>query len=67
MNARPDSKHVSTSYIERHNLTIRMATGRFAHLTNGFSKKVENHAYHVALHYMHWNFRRIHESLRVTP
>ena len=63
----PDPKHISTSYSERQNLTIRMHMRRFTRLTNAFSKKVENHAYAVALHMMYYNFVRIHQKLRVTP
>ena len=63
----PDPAHVSTSYIERANLTMRMGMRRFTRLTNAFSKKVENHAHAVAVHMMHYNFARVHKSLRVTP
>ena len=64
---RPDSAHISTSYAERANLTLRMGSRRFTRLTNGFSKKVQNHAHSVAIHTMHYNFVRIHQTLRCTP
>lgn len=64
---RPEDKHISTSYVERQNLTMRMGMRRFTRLTNAFSKKVENHAHAVALHFMYYNFSRIHKTLRVTP
>jgi IS1 family transposase len=63
----PDPKHVSTSYVERQNLTMRMHMRRFTRLTNGFSKKLDNHGYAVALHFMYCNFVRIHGTLRVSP
>jgi IS1 family transposase len=63
----PDPKHVSTSYVERQNLTMRMHMRRFTRLTNGHSKKIENHCHAVALHYMYYNFCKIHQTLRVTP
>ncbi|MBI1775421.1 MAG: IS1 family transposase [Proteobacteria bacterium] len=63
----PDPKHISTSYAERANLTMRMHMRRFTRLTNAFSKKVENHAHAVALNFMYYNFVRIHQTLRCTP
>ena len=63
----PDKKHISTSFVERQNLTMRMNMRRFTRLTNGFSKKIENHAHAIALHFMYYNFVRIHKTLRVTP
>ncbi|MFL5340058.1 MAG: IS1 family transposase [Gemmataceae bacterium] len=63
----PDPELISTSYVERQNLTMRMKMRRFTRLTNAFSKKVENHAHAVALHFMHYNFARVHQTLRSTP
>jgi IS1 family transposase len=63
----PDPKHISTSYVERQNLTMRMSMRRFTRLTNAFSKKVENHAAAVALYFMYYNFCRVHQTLRVPP
>lgn len=63
----PDPDHISTSYAERANLTMRMGMRRFTRLTNAFSKKVDNHKAALALHFMHYNFARLHKTLRVTP
>jgi IS1 family transposase len=63
----PDPDYISTSFVERQNLTVRMQVRRFTRLTNAFSKKLDNHKAAVALHFMHYNFSRIHQTLRVTP
>jgi len=63
----PDPEHISTSFVERQNLSMRMGMRRFTRLTNGFSKKLENHGHAVALYFMHYNFCRVHKTLRVTP
>jgi IS1 family transposase len=63
----PEDKHVSTSFVERQNLTMRMGMRRFTRLTNGFSKKIAAHENAIAIHYMYYNFGRIHKTLRVTP
>jgi IS1 family transposase len=67
MSGSPDPKHISTSFVERQNLTMRMSMRRFTRLTNAFSKKVDNHVAAIALHFMHYNFCRVHKTLRVTP
>jgi hypothetical protein len=63
----PADKYISTSFVERQNLTMRMSMRRFTRLTHGFSKKVESHAAMVSLYFMHYNFGRVHQTLRVTP
>jgi hypothetical protein len=63
----PDPSHVSTSFVKRQNLTMRMGTRRFTRLTSGFSKKAANHAAMVALHFVYYNFGRVHKTLRITP
>ncbi len=67
ISGRPTPKFISTSYVERQNLTMRMQMRRFTRLTNAHSKKVENHIHAIALFYMHYNFAKVHETLRVTP
>ena len=64
---RPDPKHISTSFSERQNLNIRMGNRRMTRLTNAFSKKAENHAHMMAIYFMHYNFVRIHQTLKITP
>jgi hypothetical protein len=64
---RPDPEHISTSFAERQNLSVRMGIRRYTRLTNAFSRKIENHAAAVALYYFAYNFVKIHRSLRVTP
>jgi IS1 family transposase len=63
----PNKKHIATSYVERQNLTMRMGMRRFTRLTNAFSKKVENLQHALALHFMHYNFARVHKTLKMTP
>jgi hypothetical protein len=63
----PDPDHISTSYVERQNRTMRMHIRRFTRLTDGFSKKAENHAHAVALHFMYYNFCKVHSTIRMTP
>ena len=67
VNGEPDPSHISTSYVERHNLTMRMHMRRFTRLTNGFSKKFQHHVWMVALYTVFYNFTKVHKTLRVTP
>ena len=67
ISGKPDEDYISTSYVERCNLTMRMGMRRFTRLTNAFSKKLENHCYAIALHFVYYNFVKIHKSLRVPP
>jgi len=62
-----DERHISTSYVERQNLTMRMHMRLFTRLTNAFSKKLANHEHAIAIYFMHYNFAKIHQTLRVTP
>jgi hypothetical protein len=63
----PDPEHISTSYVERQNLSMRMGMRRFTRLTNAFSKKCENHEHALAIYFMHYNFVRVHQTLKTTP
>jgi hypothetical protein len=63
----PERKHVSPSFVERQNLNIRMGNRRMTRLTNAFSKKAENYAHMMAIHFIHYNFVRIHQTLKITP
>lgn len=67
MSGNPKAEHISTSFVERQNLTMRMQMRRFTRLTNAFSKKIANHGHAIALDFMHYNFCRVHQTLRVTP
>jgi IS1 family transposase len=64
---KPNPKHISTSYAERNNLNVRMHSRRMTRLTNAFSKKIENHCYALALHFLYYNFVRVHQTLKTTP
>jgi len=67
LSGNPNPRHISTSYVERQNLTMRMSMRRFTRLTNGFSKKLENHEHMLAIYFLYYNFCRVHQTLRVTP
>src|SRR5438105_4495371 len=67
LSGNPDSDHISTSFVERQNLSLRMSLRRFTRLTNAFSKKFANHCHAVAIYYTYYNFCRVHQTLRVTP
>jgi hypothetical protein len=64
---RPDDAHISTSYVERQNLNMRMGMRRFTRLTNAFSKKIDNHGHSLALYFVYYNFVRIHKTLKMSP
>jgi IS1 transposase len=63
----PDSAQISTSYVERNNLNVRMHSRRMTRLTNAFSKKIENHRHAMALHFLYYNFVRVHQTLKMSP